>query len=121
MTKDLITELEYLLIQAIKSSDVSFLDTILHEDLLFIIPGGQTITKQMDLDSHRARQMVVEKLVPSFEEIRIIGDIAIVVVIYDTKGRMMDTPIEGKFKYIRYWKKFPEGPKIIGGSCTALG
>ena len=120
MKKDEIISLENRLIEAIKTSDVQFLDRILHDDLLFIAPNGQTITKQMDLASHRAGEMVVDELVPTFEDIRIIDDSAVVVVVYDTKGKMLGNPIVGQFRYIRVWKLFPDGLKVIGGSCFKM-
>ncbi|MFB9863548.1 nuclear transport factor 2 family protein [Rufibacter immobilis] len=52
---------ETVLVEAIKSRDVKLLDNILHDDLLFIAPNGQVVTKQMDLDSHRAGEMLVEQ------------------------------------------------------------
>jgi hypothetical protein len=101
----------------IRTSDIKFLDKILHDDLLFIAPNGQTVTKKMDLASHRAGEMEVEQLIPKFEDIKIIGDNAIVVVVYETKGKMLGNPIQGKFRYIRIWKMFTDGLKVIGGSC----
>jgi hypothetical protein len=96
------------------------LDALLYDDLLFIAPNGQTITKQIDLQSHREGAMKVETLVPTIEDIKIMGDTAVVVVVYDTKGTMLGKPIVGKFKYIRFWKQFPDGIKVIGGSCFQL-
>ena len=118
--KNEIIELEKNLIEAIKTSDIQFLDKILHDDLLFIIPNGQVITKAMDLASHKAKEMIVDELVSQMEGLNIVGDTAIVVMVYDTKGKMLGNPIEGKFRYIRFWKRFPEGFKVIGGSCFQL-
>ena len=120
MTRTEITDLENKLLEAIKKSDISVLEQILHDDLLFIVPNGSVITKEMDLASHRAGAMVVEKIIPSIEQINIIEDTAVVTVVYDSKGSMLGTPIQGKFRYIRFWKKFPDGMKVIGGSCTQL-
>lgn len=120
MTRTEIIDLENQLLEAIKVSDVSFLDKILYEDLLFVVPNGNVITKALDLASHRAGEMVVEEIIPSIEQINIIGDTAVVTVVYDSKGSMLGTPIQGKFRYIRFWKKFPDGMKVIGGSCTQL-
>lgn len=119
-TKELITQLEQSLVEAIKDNDVRFLDQALHDDLLFIAPNGQLITKVMDLDSHRAGEMIVEQITVTIEDISIIDDTAIVVIVYDTKGTMLGKPIEGKFKYIRVWKRFAEGFKVVGGSCLRL-
>jgi ketosteroid isomerase-like protein len=120
ITKDDIIEIENKLITGIKSSDVEFLDTILHDDLLFLTPNGQTITKQMDLASHRKGEMTVEQLVPTFEEVKTFGHTAVVTVVYDTKGTMLASPIQGKFRYIRIWQRFGDGLKVIGGSCFKL-
>jgi ketosteroid isomerase-like protein len=120
MVKEEIIEIENQLIKAIKASDVEFLHKILHNDLLFIAPTGQTITKEIDLASHRAGHMVVETLTPTFEEVKIIGDNAIVIVVYDTKGTMLGSPIQGQFRYSRIWKMFADGLKVIGGSCFKI-
>jgi hypothetical protein len=118
--KEEILDLENKLSVAIKNSDVIFLDKILHDDLLFLAPNGHVITKEMDLASHRAGEMVVEELVPAFENVKIIDDTAVVVVVYETKGTMLGNPIEGKFRYIRIWKSFGGDLKVIGGSCFQI-
>lgn len=120
MTPAEIVAIENKLIEGIKTSNVTVLNQLLHDDLLFIAPNGQTVTKQMDLAAHRAGQMVVEQFLLTVEEIKIIGDNAVAVVVYDTKGKMLGNPIEGRFRYIRIWKQFADGLKVIGGSCFPL-
>jgi hypothetical protein len=115
-----IIELEQKLMEGIKTSNAQFLDKILHEDLLFLAPNGQVITKAIDLASHKAGEMVVDSITSTIEEIKIIDDTAIVVIVYDTKGKMLGNPIQGKFRYIRVWKSFDDGYKVIGGSCFKL-
>lgn len=120
ITKEQIIEAENQLLEAIKKSNVSTLDKMLHDDLLFITPDGQTITKAMDLHAHRSGTMVVEEVLPTIELINLIEDTAIVVVVYQSKGKMVGNPIEGTFRYIRIWRLFNESWKVIGGSCTQL-
>jgi hypothetical protein len=120
LSREEIIEAENVLIEAIKCSNISILDKLLHDDLLFIAPDGKVITKAIDLDSHRSGTMVVETVDVNIEQINIIGDTAVVVVDYDTKGKMLGNPIEGKFRYIRIWKKFEDGCKVAGGSCFLL-
>ncbi len=115
-----IKKMELLLIEGIKSSKLDFLNKVMHDNLLGIGPGGQIITKEMDLASHRAGTMVVEELSPNIDDIQIIEDTAVVIVTYDTKGKMLGTPIEGRFKYNRVWKKFDDGLKIIAVSCMQV-
>ncbi len=120
VTKNEIIELENKLVEGIKKGDITFLDKILHNDLLFLAPNGQIITKAIDLASHQAGEMIVEQLIPTIEDINVIDDTAIVVVVYNTKGTMLGNPIQGQFRYIRIWKQFPDGLKVIGGSCFQL-
>ena len=119
-TEAAVIELERQLIEGIKTSNLDFLDRILHDDVRFITPDGGVLTKEADLASHRAGTMVVESLTPTFERISAHGDTAVVVVVYDTKGNMLGEPIEGRFRYLRVWKRFGDGLKVIGGSCTKL-
>lgn len=118
--KEQIIEAENRLLEAIKVSDVNVLDKLLHDDLLFITPDGQTITKAMDLDAHRAGTMVVDEIIPAIESVRLIGTTAIAVIVYQTRGKMLGKPIEGKFRYIRFWQLFNETWKVIGGSCIQV-
>ena len=120
LLKEDIIDIENKLVEGIKHSDVKFLDAVLHDQLLFIVPNGQVITKEMDLASHTAGHMSVEKLEAVIEDIRVIDETAIVVVVYDTKGTMLGESIKGRFRYIRIWKLFDEGLKVIGGSCIQL-
>lgn len=83
-------------------------------------PNGQIITKAIDLASHRAGEMLVEQLILTIENITIFDDTAIVVVVYTTKGTMLGNPIQGLFRYIRIWKQFPDGMKVIAGSCLQV-
>lgn len=119
-TKNEIIKLENKLLEAIKISDVETLDHLLHNDLLFVTPQGQTVTKQMDLDAHRSGLMVVIDMQSTIDQINLIGNSAVVTVIYKTKGIMMGNPIEGNFKYIRIWNLFDDGFKVIGGSCMMV-
>ena len=115
-----ILKLEQELLEAIKSSNIVRLNALLHDDLLFVTPDGQTITKQMDLEAHRTKAMVVEEIKSDVEEITFIDNSAIVVLVYNTKGKMMGNAIDGKYKYIRVWNLLDEEWKIIGGSCVKL-
>jgi ketosteroid isomerase-like protein len=115
-----IMKLENQLMDAIKTSDIVFLKKVLHDDLLFLAPDGQVVTKDIDLASHLAGEMEVEELIAIMENVHVIADTAVVVVVYDTKGTMLGEPIQGQYRYIRIWKEFPDGPKVIGGSCCKL-
>ncbi|CAC9973349.1 DUF4440 domain-containing protein [Flavobacterium sp. WLB] len=120
MEKDLIVNAEIELLTAIKNADVSVLERILHDDLLFNLPTGETITKEFDLNSYRSGKMKVDSLEASDQIINIIGDAAVVAVSVSLKGTYDNNPINGVLKYIRVWKQFDGNLKVIAGSCVQL-
>jgi ketosteroid isomerase-like protein len=120
LIKEKIVELECQLIEAIKTGDITFIENVLHDDLLFLAPNGQVVTKEMDLTAHQSKQMIVEQLIPTFEDLNIIGETAISVVVYDTKGVMLGQSISGQFRYIRNWKVFNESLQIVSGACVQI-
>lgn len=120
ITKDEILNLENTLYGAIKNNDTEILDNLLHTDLLFVVPSGQTITKEIDLQTYREGNLKVEEIIPKVEELNIIADLAVIVLQMDLKGDYNNKPFEAKYRYIRFWKKFPDGIKVVGGSGMAI-
>ncbi|SHL85969.1 nuclear transport factor 2 family protein [Flavobacterium chilense] len=120
MKIETIVSAEIELLTAIKYADVSTLDKMLHDDLLFNLPDGQTITKQFDLESYRSGKMKVETLEASDQIINIIEDVAVVSVAVSLKGTYDNNSLQGSFRYIRVWKQFDGNLKVIAGSCAQL-
>lgn len=120
MKIEAIVNAEIELLTAIKNADVLILEKILHDDLLFNLPDGNTITKEFDLSSYRSGKMKIDALEASDQIINLIGDTAVVSVIVSLKGVFDATPINGAFRYIRVWKQFDESLKVIAGSCIQL-
>jgi hypothetical protein len=120
ITKEEIMEAEKKLFSAQLTSNVDILNDVLSDELIAVAPTGQMITKEMDLNSHRAKTMVIEAATTEIDDIRITGDTAISVVTMTAKGKMMGTPLEGKFRYMRVWKRLDDKLKIIGASILQL-
>lgn len=118
-TEDIVNA-EIELLTAIKYADVSALEKILHDDLLFNLPDGQTITKEFDLNSYRSGKMKIDTLEASDQIISVIGDSAVVSVLVLLKGTYDNNALDGAFRYIRVWKQFDESLKVIAGSCIQL-
>ena len=117
---DQIIASEKALLLAIKDRDIASLDNLLHDDLLFNLPSGQTITKAADLDAHRSGQMTIFAIEAKEQQINMIGDTAVVAVTINLKGKYADEPIDGTFSYLRVWKNFNNQWKVIAGSCIEL-
>lgn len=120
MTETEILSLENRLYQAIKESNVQVLDELLHADLLFVSPSGDVVTKEMDLNTYRDGDLKINELTPQVENLNIIDDLAVITLTLVLKGHYKAQPFEGKYRYIRFWKVFSEGIKVVGGSGTAI-
>jgi len=120
MTKTEILEQENRLYEAMKNSDLKDLDTLLHEDLLFIAPGGEILTKEKDLETYRSGLLKINSLDPEIKELQIMDDLAIVVLVVDLEGTYQAEHFKSRYRYIRFWKRFPEGIKVVGGSGIAI-
>ena len=104
------------LLEAIKISDIKVLDELLHDDLIFNIPTGQTITKSIDMENYKSGIMKVSEIVATDQIITSIGEISIVAVTIHLKASYGDQKIDGSFRYLRVWKLFNDSYKVIAGS-----
>ena len=120
ITKENVIEAENKLFSAQLVSNVSILDQLLHDDLVAVAPTGQIVTKEIDLNAHKAKTMIIEEASTEINEIKIAGDTALSIVTMTAKGKMMGTPLEGKFRYFRVWKRFDGTLKVIGASFMQL-
>jgi len=66
-----IRECEARLYTAMSASDVSELDMLIADDLLFVGPTGELATKAMDLEVHRTGGKQFHEFVPKELEIRV--------------------------------------------------
>ncbi|MCY1481088.1 hypothetical protein D3C87_68010 [compost metagenome] len=120
ITRENVVEAENKLFSAQLVSNVDQLDQLLHDDLVAVAPTGQILTKEMDLNSHKAKTMIIEDASTEIDDIRIMGDTALSIVTMTAKGKMMGTPLEGKFRYFRVWKRFDGILKVVGASFMQL-
>lgn len=120
MTQNQILQLENRLYKAMKESDLKSLDELLHDDLLFVLPSGETITKEMDLSVYKAGNLKISELNPTVEHINIIGDLAIITLTMEIKGNFNSDAFEAKYRYIRFWQKSDDKLRIVGGSGIAV-
>ncbi len=84
ITRELVIEAENKLFSAQLVSDVDILDQLLHDDLVAVAPTGQMVTKEMDLNSHKAKTMIIEDASTEIDSIQITGDTALTIVTMTT-------------------------------------
>ena len=115
-----IREVETQLLEAMKKSDIKMLDQLLHDDLLFVLPSGEVITKEMDLETHKSGNLVFEEITSSIDSIKQIGENAVVTLSLKISGKILEQYFEGNFRYLRVWKRFDNQLKVIAGSGVAI-
>ncbi|WP_223583645.1 nuclear transport factor 2 family protein [Sphingobacterium sp. GVS05A] len=120
VTKEDVADAENQLFLAQLASNVDALDQLLFDNLIAIAPTGQMLTKEMDLNAHRTKAMIIEEASTEIDDIRITGDTALSVVTMKAKGKVMGAPLEGKFRYFRVWKYVDDKLKVIGASFMQL-
>lgn len=120
ITKNDILNLENQLYDAMKNGKVEVLDKLLHDDLLFIVPSGETITKAMDLETYRNGNLKITELIPTIEQLNIIEDLAVITLKINLKGNYNNQAFEAQYRYIRFWKNCPDGIKVVGGSGSSI-
>lgn len=118
MIRDEIIELEEVLRQAMLESHLEKLDRLIDESLVFTLPTGDIITKEMDLNSHRSGIQKLAQLEPSDQKIFIHDDVAIVTVKMRMAGSYDNNPFSGVYRYTRVWKKINKDWKIIAGHAS---
>ena len=108
------------LVEAMKTCNVSLLDTLLHDDLLFNGPTGETATKAMDLANYRSGGIKLRTVESSDPRISFIGDDAVIAITVRIEGDYMGQHIDGRVRYLRVWKSIDGAWKVIGGSVVPL-
>jgi hypothetical protein len=108
------------LLEAMKTSNVERLDELLHDDLLFNTPDGATATKAMDLSNYRSGNIDLHTVAPSEQTVQLIDDTAVVAVTVELKGNYLGQLLDGKFRYLRVWKRMGSWWRVIAGSVVPV-
>ena len=102
------------------TSDVTALERLVDDSLIFTGPDGAIYGKQDDLDAHRRGLVRITRLDPSEERMQRHGTVAIVSVRMEMSGTFHGAPFAGPFRYTRVWREQPEGWRIIAGHVSAV-
>jgi ketosteroid isomerase-like protein len=106
---------------AMLASDVTELDELIADDLLFAGPTGELATKAMDLELHRSGGTRFHELTPEELEIRVWSEqFALASAKIFLRGTYLGQAFAGHYRYTRIWRKGQSGWQIVGGSATAM-
>ncbi|AFY66641.1 nuclear transport factor 2 family protein [Geitlerinema sp. PCC 7407] len=116
-----IRECEARLYAAMSASEVSELDALIADDLLFAGPTGELATKAMDLDLHRTGGTQFHEFVPKELEIQVWSEnFVLASARIFLSGIYLGNAFAGDYRYMRVWRKGKSGWQIAGGSVTAI-
>lgn len=118
--RDKIIQKEEELRQAMLANDVAKLDLLIDDSLVFICPDGSLATKEMDLAVHRGKLQIMSEITPSEQIVVLYDNLATVTVKMSIKGFFSGVDISGDYRYLRIWKKFGEGFKIVSGCVSKI-
>ncbi|MEO0894826.1 MAG: nuclear transport factor 2 family protein [Bacteroidota bacterium] len=118
--KEKISALEAQLRQALLEADSSTMDQLIHEDLLFVIPDGSTMSKALDLEAYEQGNMTLHNFEVVEMEIRPLGDVALVNLVAKLEGQYQGEKFKGTFRYLRVWKSFSDAWQVVAGSASIL-
>jgi type II secretory pathway component PulL len=105
---------------AMLKSDVSELEALIDDELLFVGPGGRIYTKAEDLELHRSG---VQKMVQAdWQEIQVrtYGSTCITAVTAQLSGTLGGEPFSGLFRYVRTWVQRDNTWRVVAGSVAAI-
>lgn len=111
---------EYALYEAIKKGNVAQLNALMHDDLLALLPSGELLTKEADLNAHRSRAMVVDDARMEIEKISLFDQTAVTLVQMQVSGKMMGENVQGRFRYMRVWQRQHGNLHLIAANILKL-
>ena len=120
--RDQIESLEEQWRQAVLSNDTDRMEKLLAEDFLGITGSGQVVTKLQQIDRMRSHQLELSRLDVSDTKIKLIGaHAAIVTSLAQVEGSSDGRPIHGSFRYLRVYRRLPNGSwKITSFEATHI-
>jgi ketosteroid isomerase-like protein len=111
---------ELALREAQLASDVTALETLLDDALVFTGPDGAIYGKHDDLDAHRSGSIRITQLDASDEHVQDFGSIVVVTVRMDMRGSFKGVPFEGPVRYTRVWRAGADGWRVVAGHVSAV-
>jgi ketosteroid isomerase-like protein len=115
-----ILEVEEQLRTAMLGSDVATLSELLAPDLFFANHLGQLTGKEDEIAAYRSGVLKVMNLEPSEQQVRALGDVAVVSVRMQMSGTYAGIPANGDFRFTRVWARSQQGKWQIVAAQAGL-
>jgi ketosteroid isomerase-like protein len=103
---------------AMRASDVTALDDLLHDDLLAVGADGGLTDKAMDLEAHGAGVFTIAELSEEDLHVRVHGDLALTFVVLAIRGTIDGADVSGRHRYTRTWTRAAGDWQVIGAHIS---
>ena len=117
---DQIKKLEEELRLAMLGSDVSKLDSLISDSLIFTDHAGNIYTKGMDLHNHQSGNLKITSLYPEDQKIDLYEGTAVVSVLMRMSGSFTGEPFNVNNRYTRIWIKQDGIWKIVAAHSSVV-
>lgn len=115
-----IENLEEKLRQAMLTSDVSVLDELIADDLVWTMHTGLVVNKQFDLDAHRSGIFRFTKLEIHDRQLHPYGDCVVVTLKADLAGIYDGQAFSETYRFTRVWLKRHDRWQIVAGHVSQV-
>ena len=116
-----IADMEDTLRVAMLTSDVKALDRLLSERLFFTSHLGRLVTKESDLETHRAGRLRLRRLELSERRMMEVAGVVVVTALADLAGSYDGDGFAGRFRYTRVWSRDRIGRwQVVAGQASAI-
>ncbi len=105
---------------AMLDSDVNTLNKLFASELVFTNHLGQVLGKEDDLAAHQSGMLKIEVLIPSEQEIKLIGNVAIVTVKMHLIGSYAGVSSNNDFRFTRIWTRSSTGTWQIVAAHSSI-
>lgn len=120
MENGTIEALEEKLRNAMLASDVSVLDELIADDLVWTMHTGMVVDKQFDLDAHRSGLFRFTKVDISDRQIHHYGDCTVVTLKAELAGIYGEQAFSDAYRFTRVWVKRQNRWQIVAGHVSQL-
>jgi len=100
--------------------DVTALDRLLDDRLLFTNIGGTLASKSDDLSLHRSGRLRITRMDPSDRQFLHLGDTSVVSVRMMAEAVMDGVPMAATLRYTRIWHRQPGGWRLAAGHMSTV-
>lgn len=103
------------------NGDVATLDRMLADDFIGISMSGEVHTKAQQLERIRSKRLVLTRIDLDDMKVKLVDSVAIVTSQAMVEGTSEGTPVRGRYRYTRIYRRLPSGEwKITSFEATRI-